>query len=469
MKHAPLLRLVVAGLLLSGSSAALAQSTRVQDLERRVAQLEALVAKLQGAPAQTTVAPIATTQPSVGVQPVLPARAADAEPIEPTCFATADAAGRFLANAGDYAGRCLDVDATRDLTFTGVAQGSDRAALLASLTVRRLHNHEDGRVHNTYHRGRFGLTKAKENDRFPIFDVAAGQWLRGWGLTGGYEFGRTQSRTVEDATKLIAAYLDSARKDCVNELSAVGVRKADTGKIVLADRREIAERCDGEQLTEWMRDGSRRKKYYDAFSAAVFRPEKVRAAYGGLNGSVAFPRFEYVPLANLPSGPVTGQPSEPTALKVDKTSYELRAYAGGYTTEHFAMELGLSHRRTFEQSSKSTICPVGTTGYLNCFDIRTVAPSELRGVVADLRLALELNFPLISKLGIVVTPSYEFDANRWNANGALFFAVDDSGKLTSGLSARCKGKGVDRGGKALKEDCKAEVFISTSFSVRPPK
>ena len=387
------------------------------------------------------------------------------------CRVDANAPRDILNHAKDYAPSCLEKKRTIDIRITGVAQ-ADKAAIVAAYTRRSLHSDGGGgRVHNTYHRFRLGFTQAKRDDRFPIFDFAGSQWLRGSGITGGYEFGRTFSRTADDARKSVADFLAEARRDCIAAKLAeplLDPLKVSNSALQLRPPGDVKASCDGKNLSDWMgSEKDRRDKYYKAFNVAVFQPENARALYGGLNLSVSFPRFEYVPALNLPSSPVEGQPKKPDETSINPTTHEVRVYAGGYTSKHFALEAGLSHRRTFEESDKRTICPVGTAGFLECWNLRTEPPSELRGFVADARAALLIELTDLPSIGFLAMPSYEFDAKRWSANGSVYFAVDEDGKLSSGLSFRCRGRGESRSGKSLDKDCKAEVFVATAFTVRP--
>lgn len=240
--------------------------------------------------------------------------------------------------------------------------------------------------------------------------------------------------------------------------------------------------CEGQHFRSWLSDDARRDGYYRSIVKPLWGVDDVPAFFVGATGFYGRNQYEFFPLEDPANTGATLLTSLPTkfpdegSTKLDRDVFSFGGYLGGgwgsATGVGFSAAASMTYRRllAFPDSPRATedqqVCPPSGTPIVRCFEVNVAPPYELEGWVAGLRLGLRLpHLGFIPSAAVEARFTYSLEEEQWGVRVPIYFISDTTGAPNGGVVVACTGEGRTAAGYELKGDCKASLFVSTSFKL----
>jgi hypothetical protein len=299
----------------------------------------------------------------------------------------------------------------------------------------------------------------------------------GMGYMIGLEYGVSGARLFDDPLNKdgyvddVQKGLDAAARDCRVSASADLVpAEAVPGNSAFRTQQQIIDHCSGQNLLTWMRDEKNRSKYYRSIVQPIWGNAAKPEWYGGVDWRWRKPEYPYIPLKD-PAG--TGIPLV-AAIPADTTKqkeevWALRGYIGHRPVPWLDLSASLSYRRDFvfpKGTGDQDVCPLAGGSFTICGKYNIAPPLELKGLVVGARAAVEIpRVGFLPNLASELKVTHDFETNQWGFQVPFYFVVDDKNVPNAGVLFGCTTGGRAAFDTLLPKDCKASVFLSTSFNI----
>ena len=296
----------------------------------------------------------------------------------------------------------------------------------------------------------------------------------GWLL--GLEWRSGAEAKTSDLNAKVHTMLAKAQRDCVDAANAQNL----IGDGQAVGTGGVPANCRAEQLHVWMAgDKTRANTYWAMVVDDLWGKKPKTELFFGLEGRIVPYQLEYLPLKDdglTGDTLITGSPFDGTGTLIkanfrefDRPRYSVKLYGGGV-----AGDLGwggsLTYRRVVDQPKGTkdvVLCPPSTANGVTCGTQQIARPYESEGFVVGARVSGKIQRILfLPEAGIEMKVSYATDLNQIGFDAPLYLLADKDGKATGGLRLGCTGDGTTSAGYKIKGECKASVFIGTSFALR---
>jgi len=403
------------------------------------------------------------------------------------CDAGITSAEAIARDPNRYASECLEFDEWRDYSVTGlngtlsIGTGNDVAEVLGSYSIYK--RQPRGTAADRFSFSRWQIRGGplvpldKSGGTTAAFaDLTEAQPFRRAGGLLGFEWRSGQDATSADLTKAAQKMLVKAQQDCEDYQKEMLLIVSEGGRRELEDTTA----CIGKKLQKtFMADSARRNTYWDMIADDLWGKKPKSEFFIGIEGRYLPYRQKYLPLRDtaltgdvlLTSPPFDAGGSIPDAnmREFSKPRYSAKLYGGG-TEGNFGWGGSLSYRRVVDQpkgTNDVTLCPPSAPIAAVCTTAKISRPYDSEGWVVGGRLAGKLpRFAFLPEAGVELRVSYAADLQQVAFDAPLHFLVDKDGKAMGGLRFGCTGDGETERGYVVKGECKASVFIGTSFVVR---
>jgi hypothetical protein len=281
---------------------------------------------------------------------------------------------------------------------------------------------------------------------------------------------------VADLNTKVAAMLTKARQDCeaaakARDASGDGLTESPDGNLP---------NCRDANLNSWMaKDTPRANSYWAMVSDHLWGKKPTTERFLGVEGRIVPYQLKYLPLKDpglTGDTLLTGSPFDNNGdliqanfRELDRARYSVKLYAGGVEGD-FGFGGSLTYRRIVDQpkgTKDAVLCPPSTANGALCAAQQIARPYESEGWVVGGRIAGKIQPVLfLPEMGMEMKVSYATDLNQIGFDAPLYLLVDKEGKASGGLRVGCTGDGTTQAGYTIKGECKASVFIGTSFTLR---
>lgn len=407
------------------------------------------------------------------------------------CKADATSAEAIARDPNRYARECLLLERWADYTVAGLNANlslgavNDVAEVLGTYSIYK-------RQPRGSNAGEFSFTRWQFRGG-PIvpLDKSGGTTAAFANLTEAQAFKRvggllgiewrtgTKSATSVELTSQVQKMLVKAQRDCEEARRSTDLKLAGGGTIDGVD--PAPEGCLGSSLQQWMaadKTKARSNTYWSMVADDVWGRKPKSELFVGVEGRLLPYQLKYVPLrdpANTGDSLLTGSPFDVAGTipdannrEFDRPRYSIRMYGGG-VEGLFGWGGSLTYRRTIDQPKGTkdvTLCPPSAAASV-CTVAQIARPYESEGWVVGGRMAGMIpRFAFLPETGIELRVSYATDLNQIGFDAPLYLLADKDGKATGGLRVGCTGDGKTSSGFVIKGECKATIFIGTSFALR---
>jgi len=438
-----------------------------------------------------------TVQATASVQP-MPAQAgpvATPQVISGKCDAAQRTAAGIVRRPNVYAQDCLELQKWRDYAIgadgkysaaglnanLSIGSANDVAEVVGSYSLNKrvpLGNGPDSYSFTRWQfRGGVLVPVDKSGGTTAAFaDLTEVEAFKRVGGLLGVEWRWGGETKVADLNTKVAAMLTKARQDCeaaarVRDASGDGLTESPDGNL---------QNCRDANLNSWMaKEKQRAYGYWAMVSDDLWGKKPTTERFLGVEGRIVPYQLRYLPIRDpgltgdtlLASSPfdANGMLIDANFRDFDRARYSVKLYAGGVEGD-LGFAGSLTYRRIVDQpkgTKDAVLCPPSTASGVVCAAQQIARPYESEGWVVGGRIAGKIQRVLfLPEMGMELKVSYATDLNQIGFDAPLYLLADKDGKASGGLRVGCTGDGATSAGYAIKGECKASVFIGTSFTLR---
>lgn len=389
--------------------------------------------------------------------------------------------------------RCIGLGRWRDfpqseLNINLAATSETTIDVIPSYTRYYRSPFTDGEAFNWYWKVLGGVSvKLDSGKKSATFaDLTKFEASRGIEYVGGLEIGfgprRSRSDFLADARRGLLA----ARRACIayyssdpeaDPLVLPAPGQPGSTHTVLRTPSDVVSKCTGTALTSWIAvDPERREIYYKSIVKPQWGYGKANSLYFGAEGRLSEPELSFFPLHDPAS---TGMPLIRTlppnfpkdASNVTPTLFSVIGYAGTVLGNRVGLSASLSYgrRADFLKDYKDvSVCAPQQpeAAFLKCASINTAPPYVSEGWAIGGRAALAIGrFLFFPEMGLETKLSYRFDIDQFGIQVPFLTFLDDKGKTTAGVLLGCTTDGETANGFKIDGDCRASLFVGSSFKL----
>lgn len=448
--------------------------------------------------------PVAAGVPPVPVQagpvpapqPVpVPHQVATPQTASGECDAAQRTAAGIVHHPNIYAQKCLGLDKWRDYAVgadgkysaaglnatLSIGSANDVAEVIGSYSLNRRVPSGDGPDRYSFRRWQFRLGALVPVDKTggttaAFADLTKVDAFKRLGAMGGVEWRWGGEAETADLTKKVQAMLAKARQDCeaaarARDSSGDGLTESPDGAVP---------NCRDANLTGWMKkDTPRANGYWAMVADDLWGKKPTSELFLGVEGRIVPYQLRYLPLKDtgLTGDPLLtdspfdakGELIQANFREFDRARYSVKLYAGGVEGS-FGFGGSLTYRRIVDQPKETkdaVLCPPSTANGALCAAQQIARPYASEGWVIGGRMAGKIQrFLSLPEMGLELKVSYAADLNQIGFDAPLYLLADKDGKASGGLRLGCTGDGTTPAGFRIEGECKASVFIGTSFTLR---
>lgn len=411
------------------------------------------------------------------------------------CDAAQRTAAGIVHHPNIYAQKCLGLDKWRDYAVgadgkysaaglnatLSIGSANDVAEVIGSYSLNRRVPSGDGPDRYSFRRWQFRLGALVPVDKTggttaAFADLTQVDAFKRLGAMGGVEWRWGGEAETADLTKKVQAMLAKARQDCeaaarARDSSGDGLTESPDGAVP---------NCRDANLTGWMKkDTPRANGYWAMVADDLWGKKPTSELFLGVEGRIVPYQLRYLPLKDtgLTGDPLLtdspfdakGELIQANFREFDRARYSVKLYAGGVEGS-FGFGGSLTYRRIVDQPKETkdaVLCPPSTANGALCAAQQIARPYASEGWVIGGRMAGKIQrFLSLPEMGLELKVSYATDLNQIGFDAPLYLLADKDGKASGGLRLGCTGDGTTPAGFKIEGECKASVFIGTSFTLR---
>ncbi|MCA1196881.1 hypothetical protein K9B35_02780 [Sphingomonas sp. R647] len=411
------------------------------------------------------------------------------------CDAAQRTAAGIVRRPNIYAQKCLKLQKLRDYAIAAdgkysaaglnanlsIGSANDVAEVVGSYSLNKRVPWGDGPESYSFTRWQFrgGLLVPvdKSGGTTAAFaDLTEVEAFKRVGGLLGVEWRWGGETKVADLNTKVAAMLTKARQDCE---AAAKARDASSDGLTESPDGDLPN-CRDANLNSWMaKDTPRANGYWAMVSDHLWGKKPTTERFLGVEGRIVPYQLKYLPLKDpglTGDTLLTGSPFDNNGdliqanfRELDRARYSVKLYAGGVEGD-LGFGGSLTYRRIVDQpkgTKDAVLCPPSTANGALCAAQQIARPYESEGWVVGGRIAGKIQPVLfLPEMGMEMKVSYATDLNQIGFDAPLYLLADKEGKASGGLRLGCTGDGTTQAGYTIKGECKASVFIGTSFTLR---